>query len=104
MGVTNAVALAAAQRDVFPSGHTMMTLVLMVLGERYRLASRHFILVNGILLIIATVYQRYHYVVDLFGGCTVCLVCVYTAPHLYRYLHDNVQTRDRLHPWTPKDR
>jgi membrane-associated phospholipid phosphatase len=56
------------------------------------------------LLIIATVYQRYHYVVDLFAGALFAMVCVYTAPRLYQYLHDNVQTRDRLHPWTPKDR
>ncbi len=104
MGVSSAEAMAGAQRDVFPSGHTMMTLVLMALGERYRLASRHFVLVTGILLIIATVYQRYHYVVDLFAGALFAMVCVYTAPRLYQYLHDNVQTRDRLHPWTPKDR
>jgi len=104
MGVSSAAAMSGAQRDVFPSGHTMMTLVLMALGERYRLASRHFVLVTGILLIVATVYQRYHYVVDLFAGALFAIVCVYTAPRLYKYLHDNVQTRDRLHPWTPKDR
>jgi len=56
----------------FRAGHTMMTLVLMALGIKYRLTSRHFILVNGILLIIATVYQRYHYVRRSYGRGTVC--------------------------------
>jgi membrane-associated phospholipid phosphatase len=36
MGVSSVEAMAGAQRDVFPSGHTMMTLVLMVLSVRYR--------------------------------------------------------------------
>jgi membrane-associated phospholipid phosphatase len=85
MGVSNAVAQAAAQRDVFPSGHTMMMLVLMTLSVRYRLRSRYFMLVNGTLLIVATVYQRYHYVVDLIGGLVFFLVCISTAPYLYRY-------------------
>jgi membrane-associated phospholipid phosphatase len=84
MGVPNAVAQAAAQRDVFPSGHTMMMLTLITLSYRYRLSTRHFMLVNGTLLIIATVYQRYHYVVDLFGGLLFYLVCIATAPALYR--------------------
>ena len=35
MGVPDAVAIAGTQRDVFPSGHTMMTLVLMYLSTRY---------------------------------------------------------------------
>jgi len=104
MGVSSAEAMAGAQRDVFPSGHTMMTLVLMALGIKYRLTSRHFILVNGMLLIIATVYQRYHYVVDLVAGALFAVVCLYTAPKVYLFLRDKVQTMDSLHPWSPDDR
>jgi len=104
MGVSNAEAMAGAQRDVFPSGHTMMTLVLMILSVRYRLASRHFVLITGVLLIIATVYQRYHYVVDLFAGALFALFCISTAPRVYKFLHDTLQTMDRVHPWSPKDR
>ncbi len=94
MGVSNAIAQAAAQRDVFPSGHTMMMLVLMTLSVRYRLHSRYFMIVNGSLLIIATVYQRYHYVVDLFGGVIFFLFCIYTAPSLYRFTLHRFKTID----------
>jgi membrane-associated phospholipid phosphatase len=94
MGVSNALAQAAAQRDVFPSGHTMMMLVLMTLSMRYRLKSRYFMLVNGTLLIVATVYQRYHYVVDLMGGAVFFIFCIVTAPYLYRYTLRRFKTID----------
>jgi membrane-associated phospholipid phosphatase len=92
MGVPNAVALAGTQRDVFPSGHTMMTLVLLFQCARYKLKVRWFIYVTGTLLIVATVYQRYHYVVDLLGGAAFALLCLSTAPSLYMYLKANLQT------------
>jgi membrane-associated phospholipid phosphatase len=94
MGVPNAIAQAAAQRDVFPSGHTMMMLVLMTLSVRYRLRSRYFMLVNGTLLIVATVYQRYHYAVDLVGGLIFFLICISTAPHFYRHTLRRFHTID----------
>jgi membrane-associated phospholipid phosphatase len=56
------------QRDVFPSGHTQLTIVVMVLALRYRLKTRWLLTVLGTLLIIGTVYLRYHYVVDLLAG------------------------------------
>jgi len=93
-GVSNAVAQAAAQRDVFPSGHTMMMLVLMTLSVRYRLSTRYFMIVIGSLLIVATVYQRYHYVVDLFGGLVFYLICIYSAPPLYRFILRRFKTMD----------
>jgi len=92
MGVPNAVALAGTQRDVFPSGHTMMTIVLMFFGARYRLKVRYFLYVTGVLLIIATVYQRYHYVVDLFGGAAFALFCLTTAPRLYVVVKSSLGT------------
>jgi membrane-associated phospholipid phosphatase len=98
MGVPNAVALAGTQRDVFPSGHTMMTIVLMFFGARYRLKVRQFLYVTGILLIIATVYQRYHYVVDLVGGAAFALVCLTTAPSLYVFVKNNLQTMESRFP------
>jgi len=56
------------QRDVFPSGHTQMTLITTYLAFQYRLRSRFFIGTMATLLIIGTVYLRYHYVIDLVGG------------------------------------
>jgi membrane-associated phospholipid phosphatase len=82
MNVSNAVAAAQVQRDVFPSGHTMMTIVLMYLAVKYSLRVRFFVTVTGVLLIIGTVYLRYHYVVDLIAGGIFALFCIGTSPHL----------------------
>lgn len=79
VGVSNAVASALAQRDAFPSGHTMMTLVLIALGFQWRIRSRFFILVVGTLLIVATVYLRYHYVIDVLAGAALAVLCLRTT-------------------------
>ncbi|MAT39980.1 MAG: hypothetical protein CL946_10295 [Ectothiorhodospiraceae bacterium] len=64
------------QRDVFPSGHTLVTLLVMWLAYRYRARTRWFLWVTGSMLIIATVYMRYHYVIDLVGGALFALLAV----------------------------
>ncbi len=72
-----------AQRDVFPSGHTMMMLVMMYFAAKHRLKTNLFIQVVGTLLIIGTVYLRYHYVIDLIAGALFMFFCIWTAPKLY---------------------
>jgi hypothetical protein len=98
MGVPNEVSIAGTQRDVFPSGHTMMTLVLMYLSSRYKLKCRSFMYVTGTLLIMATVYQRYHYVIDLMAGATFMLLCVSTAPRLSMYIKRHFATMESRLP------
>jgi membrane-associated phospholipid phosphatase len=98
MGVPNDVAIAGTQRDVFPSGHTMMTLVLIYLCQRYRIRLRWFVTVTGTLLILATVYERYHYVVDLIGGATFMVFCVLTAPRLYSFNKKRFATMESRFP------
>ena len=81
----NAVnAIAVAQRDVFPSGHTQMTLVTIILAFRYKVKCRHIIALTGVLLIISTVYLRYHYVVDIIGGIIFVWPTLWLAPKLFR--------------------
>jgi membrane-associated phospholipid phosphatase len=77
-------ALRYAQRDAFPSGHTEMALLSMYLAHKFRLRSRHVIDVVGTLLVISTVYLRYHYVVDLVGGACCMLLVVWSAPPFFR--------------------
>jgi PAP2 superfamily len=82
MGVPNEVSLAGTQRDVFPSGHTMMTLVLMYLSARYNLKCRTFM-----------------YVTDLIAGATFMLLCISTAPRLSVYIKRHFATMEsRLPP------
>ena len=98
MGVPNEVAIAGTQRDVFPSGHTMMTLVLMHLSHKFKTRTRYFIYGIGTLLIVATVYQRYHYVVDLVAGALFMVLCVSTSPHLYSFIKSRFQTMESRFP------
>ena len=74
-----------AQRDAFPSGHTEMTLLVMYLAARFRLKSRYALYTLGTLLIISTVYLRYHYVVDLVGGAAFMALTVSSGPTLIRW-------------------
>ncbi len=97
-GASNIVALAATQRDVFPSGHTMMTLVLMYLGGKYKVKTRFFLYVTGTLLIVATVYQQYHYVVDLIAGAAFAGFCIATTTTLYGFLKIKFQTIESRFP------
>ena len=55
-------------------------------------------LLLGALLIVATVYQRYHYVVDLIGGALFFLLCIWTARPLYHFTRDTLQTLERNFP------
>ena len=73
------------QRDVFPSGHTMITLIVMYLSVRLRSRSKYFFLPMGTLLIIATVYLRYHYVIDLIGGLLFMLFAVWTGKYIFNW-------------------
>ncbi len=87
-GITSDAARMIAQRDVFPSGHTMMTLVMMYLSARYNVRPRvrWLIFVVGTFLIVATVYQRYHYVIDLIAGAAFMIFCVATSRRLQMFI------------------
>ncbi len=77
------------QRDVFPSGHTQLTLVLMYAVVLYRMRIRTFILIVGSLLIFSTVYLWYHYVIDIIAGVFFCWLTIYSG----RYLHGWWETK-----------
>ncbi len=83
-GAANALALA--QRDAFPSGHTQMTLISIYYAWRHQIRSRVAVSIVGALLIVSTVYMRYHYVVDLIGGTVFMLLTIWSAPRLMRAL------------------
>jgi len=74
--------IAFAQRDAFPSGHTQMTLIVIYLAHKYQISSRWWLYIFGTLLIVSTVYLRYHYVTDLIGGALFMIFTIRTAPFL----------------------
>ncbi len=73
------------QRDVFPSGHTQMTLLVMYLSVKLKSRNKLFFLIDGSLLIFATVYLRYHYVVDLFGGFVFMVLTMVLGKYLFNW-------------------
>jgi membrane-associated phospholipid phosphatase len=82
-GATSSEALAAAQRDVFPSGHTLLTLITIILAYKLALKIRHWLLGTGSLLIAATVYLRYHYVIDIVVGALLAIPCLLSSAKIY---------------------
>jgi membrane-associated phospholipid phosphatase len=73
------------QRDIFPSGHTMMTLIVMYLSVRLKSRSRYFFVPVGTLLIFSTVYLWYHYVIDLIGGLAFMLFAVWSGKYIFNW-------------------
>lgn len=71
------------QRDVFPSGHTQMTLIVMYLAYKLKTRSRYFLIPNGILLVFSTVYLRYHYLIDVVAGVLFMIFTMWTGYKIY---------------------
>lgn len=85
-------ALVLAQRDAFPSGHTQMALISLYLAHHYRLRSRYILDVLGALLIISTIYLRYHYVVDVVAGVLFAVMTLWSSPRLFTWWEE-IRTR-----------
>lgn len=77
--------IEVVQRDVFPSGHTQMTLITMYMAYKFQTKTRFYVYPIGTLLICATVYLRYHYVIDLIGGLVFMILTMYLANILFNW-------------------
>ena len=76
-------------RDCFPSGHTELTLLVLIYARRMNRRIFWCLLPLGIGIIVSTVYLRYHYVVDVVAGAIFAIVIVMIAKPLYRVLGGN---------------
>lgn len=76
---------AVVQRDVFPSGHTQMTLIIMYLSVKLKTKGRYFMIFNGVLLIFSTVYLRYHYLIDVIGGIIFFVLTMWLGKIIYNW-------------------
>lgn len=88
---------AVVQRDVFPSGHTQMTLIIMYLSWKFNSKTKYFLIPNGLLLVFATVYLRYHYVIDLIGGLLFMIFTIWSGKYIFfkwkRFTSEQEQTQ-----------
>jgi len=75
--------LEQTKLDAFPSGHTMIaTAVLIVAWRRFRRLF-WFVLPVAALLILSTMYCRYHYLVDVLAGIVLAFGTVPLGDRLY---------------------
>ncbi len=77
--------LESAHYDCFPSGHTELT---MLAWWSSRLLSRKLFAAYSLYtaaIVLATVYLRYHYTVDVFAGAMLAAGLLIAAPRLYRH-------------------
>lgn len=78
------------QRDVFPSGHTMITLIVMYLSVKLKSRSKYFFVPVGSLLIFSTVYLWYHYVFDLIGGLIFMIFTLWTGKYIFNWWRNKI--------------
>lgn len=82
--------------DAFPSGHTMITVaVLIVAWRRYRKVF-WFLLPVALLLIFSTMYCRYHYLVDVLAGILLAFATVPLGDRLYDALARRQMSRSYI--------
>ena len=98
VGASMAEAMRTAPPGAFPSGHALVTLLTIAWAWRHRMRVRGFVTVAGLLLLFATVYLRYHYVVDLLAGFALCLACYAAAPPFHAWLSRRLSTLDDRAP------
>jgi len=88
-GVTNPAAYV--HRDAFPSGHTQLTLVAMYLAFTFKTKIRWWLFIGGSLLIISTVYMRYHYVVDVIAGVLVFSLTIWSGKRINTWWNEGIK-------------
>lgn len=69
--------------DVFPSGHTMIAVIVLIVAWQRARDAFWWLLPVAICLVISTVYCRFHYVVDIIAGALLAAVTVPLGDRLY---------------------
>ncbi|MGB9627522.1 MAG: phosphatase PAP2 family protein [Thermodesulfobacteriota bacterium] len=77
-------AIAYNKRDVMPSGHTQISLIVLFLAYQYNRIIFYIYLPIVCGLIFSTIYLRYHYLIDLFVGSLLALICMFIGPRFIR--------------------
>jgi membrane-associated phospholipid phosphatase len=71
-------------RDCMPSGHTMVSLITIYFAIKYKTKTKFAILLVGMSIIIATIYLRYHYLVDIIAGIIFAFLSILIEPYVNR--------------------
>jgi membrane-associated phospholipid phosphatase len=76
--------LEGIKRDAFPSGHTSVALLSLYYAVRFTPRLVPVIAPGVFLMILSTMYLRYHYLVDVLAGIALAGLCVALTPLLMR--------------------
>jgi membrane-associated phospholipid phosphatase len=82
LGVSNPIEFV--QRDAMPSVHTTIALLITYLSRKIKSKSFYFYLPYSILLVISTIYLRYHYAVDIIAGAIIALAAIFISNQLVK--------------------
>ena len=72
--------------DAFPSGHTMITVTVLIVAWQRARKLFWYLLPVGTLLIFSTMYCRYHYLVDVIAGLILAFATVPLAERWYDHV------------------
>jgi len=75
-------ALEGVKRDAFPSGHASAILITVFYAVQFTSELTIWFLPIAALMVISTVYLRYHYVLDVLAGVLLAALCLLVAPVL----------------------
>ncbi len=84
--------LEGIKRDAFPSGHTGITVLVLYLSYKYKRWFFWLALPVVSALIFATVYCRYHYVVDVIAGFGLTIITIVLGEWYYRWWEKSRQS------------
>ncbi len=82
--------LKSTRRDCFPSLHTAITVIVTTFAYKYRRWLFWFLLPLNIGIVMATMYLRYHYVIDVLAGLVLAIFCVWAGPRLNNLWYKHV--------------
>ncbi|MCD6320070.1 MAG: phosphatase PAP2 family protein [Candidatus Desulfofervidaceae bacterium] len=72
--------------DAFPSGHTQISLMCTYFASYLGKGWLFLFGISTTLLIISTIYCRYHHVTDVIAGIALALICLKIAPPLEKHI------------------
>ncbi len=74
-----------AQRDAMPSAHASLALTIAYLSWKIKSKSFYFYLPYFFLMVFATIYLRYHYVVDIIAGIILAVITIIIGEYLLKH-------------------
>jgi len=75
----------SSSRAAFPSLHCAVTLISLMYSWRFNKRLFWILLIPGISLVLATVYLRHHYVIDIIAGFALAIFAYYISPFIDRW-------------------